>query len=167
MWQVGALVGADFAALPAATPGFGVAAQLDYKRNAVELRFLGFLPQTASQGPLSAGGDLSLYAGSARYCRSFFDGVADVSPCGGIEAGAMVASSVGLTTPGGAIAPWVAPELALRGSVRQPHAFALTLEVAALVPIVRPHFGVTGAGEVFQTPPITGRALGGLHVRFP
>lgn len=168
MWHVGAISGADFAALPAATPGFGVAGAIDYRRNVIELRFVGFLPQTALlPARPTIGGDLALYAGAARYCRSFFDGVVDVSPCAGIELGAMAVSSVGLAKEGGEIAPWVAPEVAIRGALRPIHSLALTLELAALAPLVRPHFVVAGGGEVFQPQPVTGRALGGLHLRFP
>ncbi len=168
VWQLGALAGAELAALPAPTPGFGLAAALDYKRNVVELRFLGFIPQTASLQALpSVGGDLSLYAGSVRYCRSFFDGVVDVTPCAGIEAGAITVSSVGLAKAGSGLGPWLSPEISLRGSLRPMRSLAVTLEVAGMAPIFRPHFVITGGGEVFQPPSITGRALGGLHLRFP
>lgn len=168
VWQLGALAGAELAALPSPTPGFGLAASLDYRRNVFELRFVGFIPQTAVLTSAPAiGGDLALYAGAARYCRSFFDGLVDVSPCAGIEAGALAVSSVGLSSPGAALGPWLSPELALRGSLRPARSLAVTLEVSGMAPIFRPHFVITGGGEVFQPPSITGRALGGVHLRFP
>lgn len=168
MFHIGAIAGADFGALPAPTAGFGLAVALDYQRNIIELRFLGFVPQSAPLPALpSVGGDFSLYAASARYCRSLFDGVLDLSPCAAVEAGAIAVSSVGLETPGDAVSPWIAPEIGIRGTLRPAHAFAVTLEVAGLAPIVRPHFDITGGGEVFQPPSLTGRAIGGLHLRFP
>jgi hypothetical protein len=167
-WDLEALVGFDFASLPAIAPGFGVGASMEIARNVVELRALGWVPQSARLGAHpNVGGDIGLYAGTIRYCRSLLGGVFNLKPCGGIEAGALVASAVGVQSPNGGLGPWLSPEVGLSAVLEPTHHFALSLEVEGLAQIFRPHFLITAGGAVYQPPPVTARTLASLHVRFP
>jgi hypothetical protein len=113
------------------------------------------------------GGDVALYTGALRLCRWLVEGTIDLAPCAGFEAGALVASGVGVAAPASGIGPWLAPELDLTGVVHLGPRFALSLELDGLVVLARDRFMITSAGQVFQPPPVTGRAVVGLRVRFP
>jgi hypothetical protein len=166
---MGALAGVDAASLPGAAPGVGLLGAMDIGANRFELQALAWLPKHASlAGHTTVGGDIGLYAGALRYCRGLFDGVLDLAPCAGLEAGALVATNVvGLSPPRVSVGPWIAPELGVMGVFRASARFVVSLEVDGLVALEQPQFVVTSAGSVFQPRWGTGRVLLALHVRFP
>jgi hypothetical protein len=167
-WDIIALGGVDVASLPAPTPGFGLGLGLTLSDNRFELRAAAWLPQRATLGALSSvGGDVALYAAELRYCRAVVEGAIDLAPCVGFEAGALRASSVGVASPVSGLGPWLAPELGLVGAVHPASRLTLSLELDGLAPLARDRFVISGAGQVFQPPWVTGRAVLGVHVRFP
>ena len=166
--EIAALASVDFASLPAPAPGFGLGLALGVGANRYELRAMAWLPERATLASRAAvGGDVALVAGALRYCRVLVDGVIDLAPCAGFEAGALLASGVGVATPTSGIGPWLAPELALVGAVHLGARFALSLEIDGLAVLARDRFVITSAGQVYQPPPVTARAAIGLHIRFP
>jgi hypothetical protein len=168
VWDVAVIGGVDFTSLPGPAPGFGVDVGLGVGANRLELRAMAWLPERATLPSRAAvGGDIALYAGALRYCRMLVQGRIDLGPCAGFEAGAFVASGVGVVTPTSASGPWLAPELALLGAAHLDPRIALTIELDGLVVLARDRFLVTAAGQVFQPPPVTARAIVGLRVRFP
>jgi hypothetical protein len=167
IWDLAALGGVDFASLPAPAPGFGVGVALGVGRNRFELRAMAWLPERATLTSLAdVGGDVALYAGTLRYCRSLVHGTIDLAPCAGFEAGALVASGVGVATPTSGAGPWLAPELALAGTALLGRRFALALDLDGLAILARDRFVITRGGQVFQPPKGTARAVLGLRVRF-
>ncbi len=113
-----------------------------------------------------AGARLSLYEGGVRYCRAFVQGAIEIGGCGGVEVGALAGSSYGVTHPRSAASPWVAPGLGALGAWAISPRLSLALGLEGLVPVVRNTFQITGLGDVFRPPPVTGRALLGLETRF-
>ena len=168
VWDIAALGGVDFASLPAPTPGFGLGVALTQSDNRLELRAAAWLPQRATVASFSSvGGDVALYAAELRYCRTVVAGAIDLTPCAGFEAGALTASSVGVARPVSGVGPWLAPDLGLVGALHLGSHLSLSLELDGLAPLARDRFVITRAGQIFQPPSVTGRAVLGIHVRFP
>jgi hypothetical protein len=159
------LAGADFASLPGPAFGVEVAGLLGFGANRVELRGAAWLPKTA-EATAMADARIALYVAGVRYCRFVLQGTVDIGGCAGIEAGALVGSSQGVTHPGSGTSPWLAPELGALGAWEFSRYVALSLGLSGLVPVVREHFEIAGLGDVYQPPPLTFRALVGLEVRF-
>ena len=167
-WEFSALGGIDYGALPAPAPGFGIGVSVGAAQHRFELRAIAWLPERAVFGARATLGlDVSLYAAALRYCHSLFEGQFDFAPCAGIEAGAMVASSVSVGAPQGGQGPWFAPMVGFRGSLRITSHVALSLDVEGLTLVSQPRFVIDSEGQVFQPPPVTGRTLAGIHMRFP
>jgi hypothetical protein len=82
----------------------------------------------------------------------------------GLELGVQGASGFGVASPGHGEAPWVAPfgtaiaRWAIVGPLR------LRLDVAVLVPLVRPEFVLTNVGLVHQAGPVAGRLSAGIEI---
>ena len=159
--------GADFVSLPA--PAFGVEAAFRLAFGANRVEFLGsaWLPRSAdAAGTAMASAQVGLYAAGARYCRTFFDGTIDLAGCAGVEAGALIGKSEGVTHPASGMSPWVAPGLGVIGGWGFAGRFRLVLELAGLVPVVRDSFQVEGLGELYRPPAFTVRSLLGLSAAF-
>jgi hypothetical protein len=160
--------GFDFASLPAPAFGTVVSGVLVLGANRVEINGSAWLAQpVAATAQAMAGARLALYAAGVRYCRTFVESVVELAGCGGIEAGEMHGSSYGVTQPASGAAPWVAPGLGLDGRWGFSRHLALTAGLDGLVPLVRESFAIAGIGALYRPPPVTGRALLGLELRFP
>jgi hypothetical protein len=167
-WDVAALAGVDSVSLPAPAAGLGLGVGLGLGADRIELRAMAWLPRRAMPGS-PFGADVALYAAGLRYCRWLFRGMLDLAPCGGLEAGALVASAVG-----GGIAPmssglgrWLDPQLGLLGVFRPTPRFSVSLAADGLASIFRDQFVILGAGDVYRPPAATFRASLGVHVRLP
>jgi hypothetical protein len=76
--------GMDFASLPGPSFGLELAAPIVFGASRVEIEASGWLPRDASaMSPVNAGARLFLFAGGARYCRSFVLRALDLAPCAG------------------------------------------------------------------------------------
>jgi hypothetical protein len=161
------LADADFASLPAPSPGVEIAALLSFGDNRVELRGAAWMSQstTLSYRPATGAG-FSLYVGGARYCRTFFQVVFEVAGCAGLEAGALRGTGFGVKMPVSATSPWIAPELGLLGLWSISSRFAISFGAEGLVPAARASFTLGGLGEIYRPPAFTGRGLLGLQATF-
>jgi hypothetical protein len=150
------------------TPGAEIAGMLVFGTNRVEFRGSGWLPEAAASAARAmVGARLSLVAAGARYCRAFFQRAIEIWGCPGVEAGALLGMSYGVTHPASGAAPWVAPGAGAVGlwSVSPRVSVALALE--GLIPLIRESFQIAGVGELYRPPSLTGRAQIGLEFRFP
>lgn len=163
--MVTALGGVDFAALPSPTPGFGASGAVRFfEQNRIELRVIGFLPQT--EAVADAGIDLALFTGALRYCRVLFGSVASVTVCGGFEGGAMVATAFGFDANEGGVGRWLAPELAIQFEVHPLREFGLHLEVEGLAPLARDYF-LVDEDRLYRPPAVDVRSLLGASFSAP
>lgn len=112
------------------------------------------------------GGDLFAATAALRGCGVFGVDRLELLGCAGVDAGAVFGSGFGVSAPANSAAPWFAIEGAV-GLGWALHAnFALLLELAVLVPVVRPVFTVAGLGELHR-PAAAGGALSlGAELRF-
>lgn len=159
--------GVDFRSLPAPAVGFGLGAFVSLSRNRIEVFVAGWLPEVAAapQRPY-AGADISLVVGGARYCRLLVGSPLGLAGCGGIEIGAMTATSFGVPVSGAGSALWLAPELGVLGLLNPSHTVSLSFELTGLAPSTRQAFWITGLGEVYRPPALTGRAVLGVEAHF-
>jgi hypothetical protein len=161
------LGGADFASLPSPAPGAVIGAVLLLGDNRFEILAAGWFPMRATSAARStAGGNIGLLTGGARYCRTFLQLPVELAGCAGFEAGALIGGGFGVQQPATSTSPWFAPGLGLLGLYPISPAFALALGVDGLVPVARGAFALDGLGEVYRAPSISGRALGGVELRF-
>jgi hypothetical protein len=156
--------GADFVSLPAPTFGAEAAFAIAFGENRVEILGSAWVPRSAdAAGVAMASARISLLTAGARYCRTFLGGAIDLAGCAGLEAGALLGSSEGVTHPGSGSSPWVAPGLGLVGGWAFARRFRLVLELSGLVPVVRDSFQVGGLGELYRPPVLTARTLLGVE----
>jgi hypothetical protein len=167
-WEIAALGGVDFASLPGPAAGVGIDAAIELGAHRAELRAMAWLPRRATLADRSSvGGDFSLYAAGLRYCRWLVRRSFDIAPCGGLEAGALVASGVGVASPASGVGRWLAPQIGLLGMVRPTSRFAVSLAVDGLALVFRDWFAISSAGGVYRPPAATLRAVLAAHLRFP
>jgi len=86
---------------------------------------------------------------------------------GGLEAGAILGTGVGISDPRSTAGPWLALEAAAGISWVPWHDVAFFLEIEAIVPVVRPVFSVAGVGVLYRPEPIAGALRVGIEVRTP
>jgi hypothetical protein len=125
--------------------------------------------QTATLATLpAAGGHVHLLAGAASGCWAALRAPVELSPCLGVEVGSMGATGFGVSAPGSGSALWVAPLAQAAAALPFAGRFAARLDLAALVPVLRPPFVLTGTGPapVYTAGPVVGRATLGLEARF-
>ncbi|MFT3776626.1 MAG: hypothetical protein QM820_65640 [Minicystis sp.] len=115
----------------------------------------------------TAGGDVSLVAGSAGACYGLLaPGPFDLAPCLAMEIGRLHASGFGVTTPGEGNALWAAAKGGARFAWSPASRVAIVLRLEAAVPFVRRAFVVENLGEVHRPGPVSGRAGGGVEISF-
>jgi hypothetical protein len=167
-WEMAAVAGVDAASLPAVAAGVGLRVARDLGADRIELAGTAWPPRRVALPHLPAvGADVALYTGGLRYCRWLVGGAFDAAACGGLEAGALVASGFGAATSTSGLGRWLAPQLGLLGRARVTSRFALSLGVEGLALAFRDRFTILGAGEVYRPPPATARATIGAQLRFP
>lgn len=93
--------------------------------------------------------------------------VIELPICVGIRAGGMRGRAVGIERPGIETLPWLAFEAG--AGVVWTNALGLGpfVEVAAVVPALRPGFAVDGAGVLHRADPVGVRVIAGLELRVP
>lgn len=159
--------GVDLLSFSTPAIGFGVGGFLSLSRNRIELFATGWLPEVASMPRRPyVGAEVSLLVGGARYCRTLVEGTIGLAGCGGIELGAMTATSFGVTARGSGSSFWLAPGLGIVGLLNPSRRYTLSFELAGLTPSVRRSFWITGLGEVYRPPELTVRAVVGAEVTF-
>ena len=129
---------------------------------------LGALPPVAARFTSDAafGGDLAAATAALRGCGVFGVDRLELLGCAGVDVGAVFGSGFGVSAPANSAAPWLAIEGAI-GLGWALHAnFAVLLDVALLVPIVRPVFAVAGLGELHRPAAVGGALSLGAELRF-
>ena len=158
--DVGTLPGASFAAGGAAAVSFGALR--------VELG-LGASPARAAVIPQrpSAGGDVSLIAGSAGACFGVLaPGPIELAPCAALEIGRLHAAGFGVSAPDQGSALWTAARAGGRLGWWPWPSFGIVIRAEAAVPFARPRFVLDNLGAVHRPGPVSGRLGGGLEARF-
>lgn len=114
------------------------------------------------------GGRMWLWAAGVRGCGIPVDGRVEVDLCGAVEAGAVTGRGIGaLTRSVRQTSAWLALSGGPGVGVRLGARVRLTLGVDVLVVAVRPHFTVSGGGEVCCGARVGGRGLLGVELRLP
>lgn len=112
------------------------------------------------------GAELWLAGGALEACYEAHVGPRSiaVAACGGVEVGAMLGTSYGVTFPRTGASPWVAPLVG--GLFRWPftRAVALRLDLQLAIPLVHPEFRVEGLGVVHAPEPVGARAGAGIEI---
>lgn len=112
------------------------------------------------------GAELWLAGGALEACYEAHLGPRSiaVAACGGVEVGAMLGTSYGVTSPRTGASPWVAPIVG--GLLRWlfTRAVALRLDLQLAVPLVHPAFRVDGLGVVHAPEPVGARAGAGIEI---
>jgi hypothetical protein len=94
----------------------------------------------------------------------------ELPTCAGIEAGALHGESDGLAQPDSTWRPWLGVAARVGLHLRITPRVALALDVHGTGVVLRPTFHVEDQAEaesVYQAPPVAGRALLGVQVRWP
>jgi hypothetical protein len=164
-WGVAAVGGIDAAALPAPTPGLGLAASLAAGRNRFELQATAWRSQDAALTP-SSGAHVALYAGAARYCRVLAGDRLAFAACAGVEGGALRAAGFGLRTNQSGLARWLATNGSLLLLFDASAHLQLVVEAGGLVALIRDQLVVDGA-VVYRPRQAGGRGLAGLRLQWP
>ena len=165
---VGVGAGLDVGLLPGASASVRAAAGITIGPWRVELAGQ-YWPGSGVVHPTRAdvGGHFSLAGGSATVCRDLASGrVAGVGLCAGVEVGAVTGTSYGVTAPATARAPWAAATAGGVGALRVGSRVALRLQVAAVVPVLRPDYQLENIGTVHRLPAVGFRGLFGVEVHF-
>jgi hypothetical protein len=114
----------------------------------------------------TAGGDVSLVAGTAGVCYGVLaPGRFELSPCLVVAVGRLHATGFGVSNPGEGSALWSALEPGARLGWSPLARLALVLRAGASVPFARPSFVLAGVA-VHRPGPVAGRAGGGVEVTF-
>lgn len=136
---------------------------------------LAWAGKIAAPGTPEKGGELWLGAGALSACyEARLDrdgprpkdgpGAAFLAACAGVEAGAITATSYGVTAPATGRSPWVAPTAG--GLFRWVFARRVALRADLLlgVPLLQPRFRIEGIGVVHEPAEVVGRAGLGVEV---
>jgi len=157
--------GADFASLPAPSFGGEVAVALGFGADRVDVHASAWLPEEAAvAADAMASGRIWLVAAGARYCRALLQRAVELDGCAGLEAGALLGRSYGVTQPASGASPWVAPALGAAAVWHLGRRLSMRLALEGLAPLERKTFEIDGLGAIFRPPPVTGRTLLGLDL---
>jgi hypothetical protein len=149
----------DVGTLPSVAPGVG--GEVVVRIDALDLRVRGAwlsLQRAQLENPLMIAVDVEWAGGSALACARPFDrGAPEVSFCGGLQAGAFVATGRGVSSPGSAAVPSAA--LAFSAAIPWSPLAELDLEASLdlVVPLGAPTFVIEPFGSVFTPAPVSGR----------
>jgi hypothetical protein len=158
---------ADTGTLPGVTFAAGGTAALSLGAVRLELGAGAFPGRSAVLAQrTTAGGDVSLVAGTAGLCYSVLaSGRFELSPCLALEVGRLHATGFGVSNPGEGSALWSALEPGARLAWSPLARLAVVLRAGASVPFTRPRFVLAGLA-VHRPGPVAGRAGGGVEVTF-
>jgi len=159
----------SYGVLPGAALGveLGGSLAIDSLRVDLAVRGLPFVGAHFASAPM-LGGDIAEIVSVVRARGvGIVDEHIELSVGGGLEAGAVLGTGLGISDPRSNAAPWVAVEAAARVAWTPLRDLALFLEIEALVPVVRPVFSVAGLGVLYRPEPIDGAVRIGVEVRTP
>ncbi|RLB54622.1 MAG: hypothetical protein DRJ42_08660 [Deltaproteobacteria bacterium] len=109
---------------------------------------------------------VGLATGSVAACLPFAFGAVTVGPCAGLEVGGIWGESSGVTNPGAAMSPWVAPWATATATVQVLPWLHLRGDAGLTVPVVATDFVVDGIGVVHSPGAATFRLGIGAEVHF-
>ncbi len=109
---------------------------------------------------------VGLATGSVAACLPFSFGALTVGPCAGLEVGGIWGESSGVTNPGAAMSPWVAPWATATATVQVLPWLHLRGDAGLTVPVVATDFVVDGIGVVHRPGAATFRLGIGAEVHF-
>lgn len=153
--------------LPYAVPGLALTGALRVRRFRAGLSAAYRLPASVSLlGQAGAGGSFGLATATASLCGVLRPAGMELDLCGLADVGFLHARGAGVAAVRAVLEPWFA--LGAGASLRVPLArnFALRLDAALLVPVLRPSFVLENVGDVFQPAPWDVRASFGGEVTF-
>lgn len=158
---------ADVGTLPSAAIGAGIGAGLGTGALRLEVGAAIFAGQTKLVSG-DAGGSLSQVHGAVKGCYLPTLGPVAIGGCAGVGFDRIAAEGVGTgVVPIATSGTWPALDGEARLVVPLARWIALRLALGAHVPLTRPSFAVTGAGDVHRPGPVTARQSLGLELRFP
>jgi hypothetical protein len=167
---VGASVGVDGGALPAAQATFGASVGVALRRFRAELFGLARLPSdaTAQNDPV-AGGRIGLWALGVRGCGVLLGTPrrVELPLCLGFETGQVFAEGFGFEGARSDRVPWVAPAFAPRFIYRPIPRLGLIVSAEIGLPLNRASLVIEGLETVHQVGPVFGRGGVGIEGRFP
>lgn len=158
--------------LPGLSVGVAGAASLLLGPYRVEVSGTGIpAAEAALEGDTDRGGRFGQVLGAAAVCRAvapWRGGGAghEVSACVGLEGGAILATGFGVDEERDATQPWVAPRAGVSGRLELVRGLALRGDLVVAVPLLRDTFLLDQLGEVHRPAAVSGRAQGGLDLRF-
>jgi hypothetical protein len=158
---------ADVGTLPNVAIGATALFGARYRTLRIELGVGAFSGQYGAVGG-DLGVDLRLVTGGAKVCYGRILGRIEAGVCGGVGIDSVAARGVGAgvrSVDGSSGWPTLGAEARL--AVPLARWVALRLAFGAQVPLARPTFVVTGAGEVYRTGAVAGRQTFVVEVRFP
>jgi hypothetical protein len=158
---------ADFGTVPTTGLGAGLSVGLVVRRLRVEALVAG--EPSHSSNLTSTPGIGARFRGlraGIRMCVALLTGELEVSPCVGGEAVWMSAQGFGITKPDENATRWeeVTPGAWFRWAFF--HDLALRLEAALQIPLRPGQFTIAPLGVVHVVPPVTGRTVIGIDLRF-
>lgn len=109
---------------------------------------------------------IGLAAGSVGACLPLAFGALTVGPCLGLEVGAIWGESTGVTDPGAATSPWVAPWATATATAEVLPWLRFRADAGLTVPVVATDFVVDGIGVVHRPAAATFRLGIGAEVHF-
>ncbi len=166
-FAVGVLGAASAGALPGVGGGVGGRAGVLAGGFRAEVSATYWLPRTATlAGRPTAGGDFHLVAGDGSACYAVLRAPVELAPCAGLEVGKMTGTGFGVRSNGSGSALWIAPLAGAAAGLPIGQRFAARLDLAVLVPALRPPFVLASAGTVYTAGAVAGRATIGLELRF-
>jgi hypothetical protein len=114
----------------------------------------------------TAHGTAAAAGGRASACLAFDAGAITVGPCAALEAGAMWASSEGVSAPGSGSSAFVSVAGGgwLAWTLAEPLALRVDLSVAGR--LLSPRFEIDGVGPLYEPWPVSVRGGIGVEVRF-
>jgi hypothetical protein len=171
-WRFGGSAGvvADAGTLPGI--GMGAALGVSLGLDAFDVRLLGtYLPPRDAQltsaptsGAASPGAEIELLAGSLLSCVPRLVRASNLALglCAGGELGRLSGRGTGVTVARAGTSLWASVRADAEARWTLAHGLSLDFRLSALVPWERDEFSIDGAGRVFRTSAVVGRATVGL-----
>lgn len=154
--------------LPGVAPGAGGMLVLLWPRWRLELGGTYWPGRTLRiDGAPGAGLEVRQGTGVVRGCPVFRHRTLEFPVCVALELGAASALAFGVTGPARVRSPWVAADVGPAMAWAPSPWLAAWIHAEAVLPLVRPGFGVGNVGELHRASPVAGQLTLGLEIRFP